>query len=829
MNNELETLVEEMVTAGVPDHEIGAFIQEFDGGQSMPVQSQTPTIQNPPAEGSWTQRRPIREGIAGAARTTLEVGGLVGGGAAGGMSVGPVGAVAGGGLGHGIGSNVADRIDEVLGLSESMTLSESTRKAIDDVAEGAMMEMGGQSVTVLAKAIAGPFIQLAKWVNQKLPKLSKEKVIKKASEIYERMGVQNPEALKSVKETKKLLDELDVKTEPTIAQKTGAYGARIQEQALQVRYPEVKTQMQVQDATIRKEALETIEKVFKTGKTNEDIVVGVEKELGRLKGISKETTGQAETQIAKISGDAETQQTGMGIKEALIKEKKAAKINVDAEYKKLPKGIQLDSIPITKAINKTKRSFKLEGGESNTIPKAIIKQMKAASKVTKKNPLGKVTFDNLRDWSSQIKRDIRFSTAGAQPNLNRVRRLMMLKNGVDEAMDQMAKTGNAAITAQYEKATKVFTKYFKTFREKTVGKVLEPGEKVAFSDIPGRFFRKGKMDAADDLIRAVGKDRAKQSIEGFADKNLMSAAYKNGKLNVPQASGWLRNNKEVLNKYGLYDKYNKAIKTQSLADDALVNLNAYEKAVASKVLDADVGKIIKSWIGNKGKVQSAATIRKLMELPGIKGNSSAENGVRTAYKDYLMKEARMNVDHSKDFIEDTFGLLTRQASARRKVINDHLPGMRVLYTPKQIKALQNYNELLNVLGRNKKVVATAGSPTAEKLTGDLSFKEKSILAAARAGVQMKAVGAGKGWYVSAWMRFVDIAAKLPRKISDTQIDSMLIDGAFNPKTAELIMDSVTKYKGSSPAAKKLGQHMMTLGIYSGIRTGNILQEEFKEH
>ncbi len=337
------------------------------------------------------------------------------------------------------------------------------------------------------------------------------------------------------------------------------------------------------------------------------------------------------------------------------------------------------------------------------------------------------------------------------------------------------------------------------------------------------------MDKADDLSRVVGVAKAKQLIEGFADKNLMSKAYKEGSLSTKAASTWLRNNKEVLNKYGLYDKYSKIIKTQGISDKALLNLNTYEKAVTSKVLEADVGKVIKSWFGGSGKIKSAATMRELINLPGIKGNTSAENGVKSAFKDYLMKEARMNVDYSIGFSEDTFKLLTRQASQRGKVLSDNLPAMKVLYTPQQIKALQDYNKLLNMLARNKKVVATAGSPTAEKLIAPESFKSKSVIEAAKSVIQLGAVKAGKGWFVSSWMRLMGVLTRIPKNISNKQIDTMLIEGAFNPETAEMFMNTIKKYKGKHPLAKDFRSHMMTLGIYSGVRTGNIAQESLKDY
>jgi len=107
----------------------------------------------------WGQDNPSLYGIAGATRETLgpvlEATGLIGGGALGAPAAGPVGAVAGAGLGYGAAKAGTGWADVQLGNRSDPNLMGAAQEGLSNVAEGSMMEAGGQSIVPLAKAAWG--------------------------------------------------------------------------------------------------------------------------------------------------------------------------------------------------------------------------------------------------------------------------------------------------------------------------------------------------------------------------------------------------------------------------------------------------------------------------------------------------------------------------------------------------------------------------------------------------------------------------------------------------------------------------------------------------
>lgn len=95
----------------------------------------------------------LQRTIADYARPALEGAGMAAGGiigAAAGLPATPVASgvlgVAGGALGYAGGKRAANLVDEALGLREPQTIPQAAATTVQDLGEGAMMEMGGQSI-----------------------------------------------------------------------------------------------------------------------------------------------------------------------------------------------------------------------------------------------------------------------------------------------------------------------------------------------------------------------------------------------------------------------------------------------------------------------------------------------------------------------------------------------------------------------------------------------------------------------------------------------------------------------------------------------------------
>lgn len=754
-------------------------------------------------------------------RELLQLGGLTGGAIMGTPS-GPVGQVAGAGLGYGMGANLADRWDEFLGVVEPQNLQESSVKAAKDVGTGMAYEMGGQSLvagvvggvkltgkalwSVAEKTGIAPFLLKIKDL---YPSMSDKAILLKAKELMGKIRSEGGEVIeKTAKETDELLKRTGVKTQPTYAQRTGSTQAAAFEQSASSKDAELMAILKAQDAKIGQEGIANVEGRFAQPGTIEDVVEGVGSVSRALEQNVATATNTVKNKVADMNLGKNVQDSGLDLHSVLTEGKKAGKKFVDDLYSQIPKGVELESNLVGKAVVKTLKDLSNVGGGSTTVPSGIIKQIKNTIKASiKEGRNGKVTFENLQDWSSQIGQEIRDASSGMNPNLKLARRLNMLKQGVDDTMDKMLEHGNADVVQKYKTAKDAFVEYFKKFRAGTVGEVLKPGtlstgNKVAFSDIPGRFFKAGKMDVADDLIRAVGADDAKSLIEDYASHDLLSrAGTTTGELSAGTAQKWLAANKGVLKKYNLYDKFQGIIKSQTGLDAATETLKGFNKTVASKILNTDVNKIIETIFSGAGKKNGARVARDLLNAPGVKNNKQAIDGIKTAFKDFLFKK----METSKI---DAAGNVVTSVAKAKNLISDNLPAMQVLYkdTPKQLKALLDYHKLLEMLTRNKSVTYAGGSTTAEKISSPMG----SIFSNA---AQLAAVQLHKGWVFSSSKNLAKAIFNAPSKYTSAQVEALLHEALYNPEAAQVIMNA-TKSPSALKAQKEINHHLLTMGIYT---------------
>lgn len=136
----------------------GLSVLQQPKAQPTSEQSQMPEVPE------WGIKHPTLYGIAGAARETLgpilesvgAIGGSILGGAAG-APAGPAGVVGGGiagsGLGYGAAKEITGLTDVALGNKPQQTLQQKTAQALRNVAEGGMMEAGGQAAYPVLKTI----------------------------------------------------------------------------------------------------------------------------------------------------------------------------------------------------------------------------------------------------------------------------------------------------------------------------------------------------------------------------------------------------------------------------------------------------------------------------------------------------------------------------------------------------------------------------------------------------------------------------------------------------------------------------------------------------
>ena len=265
---ELETLVQNLIDNNVPEEEIGKFIQKHQSGQSV----------NPPTTQRFEQDFPTRRKVSTAARVVLEAGGLVAGSIVGTATAGPIGGVGGAGLGFAITSNVADRLDEFLGLTKRAGLKKGFKSAAEDIVEGSELEIGG---AIFGKALSAGGVLLNKLSEKTgltgffrkmkglFPAISDRAMLNKARDILSESRKVTPAAAKTAKETGEVLKRAGVRTEPTFAQRTGSQRAASFEQSMSAKDRELLEILKGKDAQINKEASDFLESQFKIGSAGE--------------------------------------------------------------------------------------------------------------------------------------------------------------------------------------------------------------------------------------------------------------------------------------------------------------------------------------------------------------------------------------------------------------------------------------------------------------------------------------------------------------------------------------------------------------------------------
>jgi len=814
--DDLKSQVIQLIDNGVPEAEIGAFIQKFQSTNNDESKSDKyqPSYKSPGFIGASMESDNIettKSVISKGARFGLEMGGLATGAIVG-SGAGPVGTVAGAATLYAAGSNIADRLDEFLNLQESMDAKQASKKAISDIKTGAMYEMGGQLINAGAYGLAGVF----RAIKAKFPALSNKQILVKARDILKKVRAEDEILAKTGEKSEALLKRRGIETEPTFAQKTGGKQAAAFEQSVTAKDKEIMAILRGNDANINKEVLESVEKEFAHKGSIEDVISGVREHLKKLVTSNDLARAKSTTDIANLITGRKTQDIGKETINVLREAKFAEKRLVDAAYKKVPGDTPLGKDDLKNAIFKVVKDYNKKGGGSDSLPKSILKQirkeLKAKGSTTK--------FEKLQDFDQQIGEEMRECLMGRDPNLKRYRRLKMLKDGVDSSMDQLLASPNADVALAYANAKKIAQKYFLKFKDGMVGDVLQVGRqasglKIEYSAVPSRFFSTGKMDAADDLIRALGKKDATKAIDDFAGRNLLSSSLKDGEINAPIANKWLTKNKEVLEKYGLFDKYKTIVKNKEVSDVLVKEMESYTKTVANKVLDVDINKIIPNLFSGAGAKSSGKIAHELMNTPGIKGNKLAETGIQNGFKDFF-------VDSIKTTAVDDLGNPVMSIAKAHNFLNKYKSAIRQLYknNPSKVQALYDYHDVLRMLNRNKIISYAGGSTTAEKAT---PFEGVGTNIA-----QYIAVQHGAGWKFSVLKNLWKSIFGGPGRFSNQQIEALLSRAVYDPEVAKTIMEATKPVKNITALDKKLTQHLITLGIYSTHKTGEMIYEEIND-
>src|SRR3990167_509645 len=735
-----------------------------------------------------------------------EAGALTAGGIIGAVPTGPaapVGAIVGAGLAYGGMDKFFDFLDSSMGLRKSEGVAKELTRTGKTIVKGAEYEMGGQAA---GKVIGKAYSMLPEGIRHPIRTLSSKTALTQRGAqklAYERFvseskGAPGTEAqiAKNI-ESAKVLEEKIPGLKFTQGQLTNDASAISLERTLARKSGQDLSQAQREYAN---EALRKFyaNKVSGAGRV-EDLTAHTEKLSQQLQSASKEAEDAVQSEVMRLSRNLDEQAVGGNILSKLSTLKQAAKGNVNALFERIP-NLKVNPTPLTEKISAVQKEI-LPGEPAEDIPTEAIKLINRHI-----NPTGKAMQDiniaTARGLNRTLNNMIQKAENRLQPNKVLSRRLMILKEGIDEAYDFTASQGGQEGIDILRSANAARRELGVKFEQGTVADVLRKGPRgeatrVAMANIAKEF---NSLDGIDDFIRATGdKATVSAAMKDYFSLDLLNSARdpSTGKLVSTKANQWMARNSMKLNKLGLLDEFKNTASLQSNVDKVAQLRDVFNKSVAGRIMEADTDTVISSaFRGSKNYGQTANEL-----LAMVKGNKEAEIGLKKAMSDHMIKQSETT---AVDFFQKGGETLsevefTRSLAKLTNQIRKYSPALNVIYRnePEKLKALNDVWRAYNILGRTAKSPMGGGSDLFELLGKSLDITAGSV--------------APRAWYTYKTLR--DMANRFGRE----NVELYLRKAMFDPDYAETLR---SLSKGVTPDKLEHIHRLMTIGIAAQESGGN---------
>jgi len=480
--------------------------------------------------------RPVMEGGGAVA------GGIIGtgSGALAGMGLGAIpGGVAGSALGYAGGAKLADLIESETGAGrvQPQTVTGQMGQSLKDLGTGAMYEMGGQ----VAGNLIGRGVTAASKYASKTP--LRDIAENRARAVFEANKGLTPQESTNAVNAVNLTNRLGVKLTP--AQMTGKPSLSAMEQGLATADPTFAATLNAQDTAAKAAALKRIQSATGPGKA--------------------------------IPATQDLQTTGANTVEAVKSAQTAAKPVHEALYDAIPNTPQQTGL-IKSTIADLKKGFR--PGDEDVFPSRAIARVEEALQGPKPtNPAPQILdaqgipirqnidmtkpevgFQDLHSLRKDIGRQIQDASTGMKPNRELAAKLQTIKTAIDETIESSMGADN-----QYTAAKAAFADYAGKYRTGSVNKVLAKGNeasglRLSDENINKQFFT---PSGSDGLIKAVGKNAAKEQMKPFVIADMVKSAAPDGvNFNVQSGVNYIQKNRVALEKFGLVDDARKVLKDQ---------------------------------------------------------------------------------------------------------------------------------------------------------------------------------------------------------------------------------------------------------------------------
>ena len=260
-------------------------------------------------------------------------------------------------------------------------------------------------------------------------------------------------------------------------------------------------------------------------------------------------------------------------------------------------------------------------------------------------------------------------------------------------------------------STEYFGKFGTPSVEKTIAKGGQAaGTKMRIEQIPAQF---KTPTGADDLIRAVGPERAQEAMRGSFGYDILQGATDpaTGKIIGRKLENELAKNKEMLVRYGLYDEFSNLQSAQKLVDDISTVASAFEKSSAGRLIGIDSDKAVRNILSGS---RTAADMQQVVQT--VKNNPAALRGLKNSFGQWVNDYAETTW---KSLADNKATISQAQFTRAMKKANE---AARVLYAdePQKLEALQTMQRAYEISARSTRAPGGVGSDTAEKVVNTLT-------------------------------------------------------------------------------------------------------------
>lgn len=770
-----ESSVESEDFGFVPENDFG-FVPE-DKFKSKPIvagESTSTLTGEPISEEELLKDRSVttREGV----RMALSGGGAMVGSAIGSMA-GPAAIYASpalGATGYAAGNRTMDFIEEKAGLRKPQTFGEGLSETAEDLATGAAFEFGGPIVMRGAVWSKNAF----KYVANKINGLTKSGVEKKVGNILSAKTSQGEIYANNIEEAKRIEKEIPG-LKFTVAQRSGEADTILLE----------RSKLRKGDgANISQEHISSndnaIAEYYKTkfsGKEGvDDVISAARKRKEQVGDVVESAQNYVSKKIDAL--DAQNEQiVGRKITETLGEAREAAH-SVAKEAFGNPEEVIIPTKNLIETAKKISKPYSKIENLSEGVPPEIKRFVKVF------NGDNVMTLEDLTAVRSEVLSSMRSGKVKESPRMKK--RLVEFLNAIDSEIDTLGNKSDS-----YREAAKKWKFFKKTYDSGAVGDALEyvGGEaKLNSSAVTRKFFDPKNLDAADQLIEAVGSDNASRLIKNHAEYDLLQKATKNGIVDSNKLAVWEARNKELLKKYGI--DISDIQQAQAVADSAAQSAKEFEKSAVSAILDTDPGKVIGNIISGKSGAKRMASVMKQ-----VKEDPAAIRGLQNSFADHMVTSAQTTS-------ENIAGRNTVSPASLEKMMGKFDSVMRVLYkdSPEKYKALKNIHRAYKIMARNQRSPLGGGSDSAENFFNQVAQGAPAITSRYSLVNAIRAVGSSI------------------QKYSNEQVDKYLLRALFDPDYAETLMASGYAPKNSEFFENKIAQQMSNLiaGASAAAATGD---------